>query len=199
MSLEPASDGHESSLKTVPASLSAYDPREHSLWEPSSMLLLLLHGDDSIGDGPVSFDELESLLRVEATVASFASNPTGFAIMVRSLSSPSLSLFSPKLHSSPSDIVFRGRPRPSRGGAAYVVAGSRLILLVLCVLKIATRAGLIYYPCRMYRDVSIRLSSGESESCSTRRSSADQRYEILKVVVKERQLTMTSNDSNTCM
>lgn len=95
------------------------------------MLLLLLHGDESIGDGVTSADELESLLPAEGVVASFASNPTGLAIIVRSLSSPSLSLFSPKLHSSPSDIVFRGRPRPSRGGALYVVAGKRLIVLVL--------------------------------------------------------------------
>jgi len=95
------------------------------------MLLLLLHGDESIGDGVASADELESLVLAEVVVASFASNPTGLAIIVRSLSSPSLSLLSTKLHSSPSDIVFKGRPRPSRGGALYVVAGKRLIMLVL--------------------------------------------------------------------
>lgn len=94
-------------------------------------MLLLLHGDDSIGDGAASFDELESLLLAEDIAFNFASNPTGFAIIVRSLSSPSLSLLNPKLHSSPSDIVFNMRPRPGRGGAMYVVAGKRLIMLVL--------------------------------------------------------------------
>lgn len=94
-------------------------------------MLLLLHGEDSMGDGVASHDEPESLLVAEDAVASFASNPIGLAIIVRSLSSPSLSLFNPKLHSSPSDIVFKGRPRPSRDGALYVVAGKRLIMPVL--------------------------------------------------------------------
>ena len=55
--------------------------------------------------------------------ANFASSPAGLAMMVLSLSSPSLSLFKVKVHSSYSDIVLSGRPRASRGGAVYVDGG----------------------------------------------------------------------------
>lgn len=84
------------------------------------MLLPALQGDDAMGEEGISSTESENLL---LTAASFATKPAGRAMIVLSLSSPSLSLFSAKVHSSCSDMVFKGRPRPSRGGALYVVDG----------------------------------------------------------------------------
>lgn len=80
-------------------------------------MLPLLHGEDATGDGGIAEFCVERLVLLEDAPANFASSPIGLAIIVLSLSSPSLSLLNPKLHSSVSDIVFSGRPRPSRGGA----------------------------------------------------------------------------------
>lgn len=76
----------------------------------------LLHGEDAIGDCDI---EQEDVVEVDSLLAAdnLASRPGGLALIVRSLSSPSLSLLIPKLHSSASTIVLSGRPRPSRGGA----------------------------------------------------------------------------------
>lgn len=81
----------------------------------------MLHGEESTGNDELWHDGVDNLLFDVA--ANLASSPGGRAIIVRSLSSPSLSLRKAKVHSSVSDIVFNGRPRPSRGGALYVVDG----------------------------------------------------------------------------
>ena len=120
MSFDPVKEGHESSLKTVPASLSAYDPRMFGL-ENASSALLVLQGEESMDNVDERFSIVETFGLVAA--ASFASKPTGRAIIVLSLSSPSLSLRNANVHSSVSDIVFRPLARLCRDGAAYVVDG----------------------------------------------------------------------------
>ena len=82
---------------------------------------LLLQGDS--GSYCVDLDNKLRVCAAAAAEANFASRPAGLAIIVRSLSSPSLSLRNANEHSSYSDIVLSGRPRAGRGGAMYVEDG----------------------------------------------------------------------------